>query len=261
MEGEAALSRGPLGEGPQVYLGRTNVFRARAFYGVPRPSSTLFEQAKDVLDVPHVATLGRRVWADTDPSARTDAMDAVLAPFPLLDSERSDEKAHATRELEGEGPQLFTTALWTVERLCEATDADSTCAELADFWATRDARIARSVNAEMGQQAGADCSASGPPLTPYSDASYTNLARLYLEAALGAGFFPEVTTHFVLDAPFRGHCDPRCFDVGRLYQAIADAVGHAQGTRYGASPSYGTVYGAAMAWWSEAVCGASSPAP
>jgi hypothetical protein len=94
---------------------------------------------------------------------------------------------------------------------------------------------------------------------PYSDTQYKSVVGLYLRAALAAGRFPQITTHFVEDAFVQGHCDPRCFDLTRLYRDIAAAMGHAAGSMYGVTPSYGLKWGSNTIWWSDKICHGAHP--
>jgi hypothetical protein len=108
------------------------------------------------------------------------------------------------------------------------------------------------------------CNPANPNLTPLPNPPYTNdqyasLVLLYLRAARAAGRFPEVTTHFVVDAFIRGHCDPRCFDLQRFYNDVATALGHGQGSTYGPAPSYGTTWGTHNIWWNDRICNGPHP--
>lgn len=92
----------------------------------------------------------------------------------------------------------------------------------------------------------------------YTDEQYEQIARLYLQAALQAGQFPEITTHYWVDQGEFGrigtHCDPRGFDLMRLYRQISLALGHPQKTRYGIEPQYGIhPEKGDNVWWTEAV--------
>ena len=88
-------------------------------------------------------------------------------------------------------------------------------------WARRPSRGRRrtTANVEVVQERGPDCRTTGSlvRLPAYTTAQYNNVQTLYLRAALEAGRFPEITTHFWVDRTFSGaHCDPRCFDLGNL---------------------------------------------
>jgi hypothetical protein len=98
----------------------------------------------------------------------------------------------------------------------------------------------------------------------YSAEQYEQIAHLYLQAALQAGQFPEITTHYWLDQGKFGrigtHCDPRGFDLMHLYREISLAVGHPQETRYGVEPQYGlNPEKGDNVWWTEAVLGELPP--
>lgn len=260
MEKQVADARGPLGEGVALWVSPTKMFQARALYDEARPTTSLYERAKDVLQETEFTRLGRQLWAKASPDQRTRAVQDVLAPIEMSTVERQDEAANATRQLDGEGTRLFTTAGWTVEQLCTtALASDALCIKMAPYFTANRDRISRSVNVEIGQVAGANCLASGAPLPTYTDAVYANLTLAYLESALSAGELPETQTHFEIDKAFRGHCDPRCFDLDRLYRSIATELGHAPETQYGVTPKYGTTYGQHTVWWSEAICGAPAP--
>lgn len=257
MQKQVADSRGPLADGPALWLSPSTMFHARPLYDEWRPTTSLFERAKDVLPETEAARLGRALWSRTPADLRARAMQEVLTPLDLSDAERESETAGAGRQLAGEGPRIFTTATWTVRQLCTTSMAsDPVCATMAPFFKAGAERVARSVNLEIGQIAGNNCLASGSKLLPYTDAVYRNLTLAYLESAAGAGVFPETTTHFDIDKAFRGHCDPRCLDLDRLYRSIATELGHEPGTMYGVTPKYGTTYGTHTIWWSEPICGA-----
>jgi hypothetical protein len=74
-----------------------------------------------------------------------------------------------------------------------------------------------------------------------------------------AGVWPHTTTHFVEDAFAGGHCDPRCFDLQHFYDIIAGLVGHAAGSTYGVTPSYGMKSGTNTVWWHDTVCHGPHP--
>jgi hypothetical protein len=97
------------------------------------------------------------------------------------------------------------------------------------------------------------------PKPPYSQNQYTNIAGLYLRAAHIAGRFPSVSTHFVADAFVQGHCDPRCFDIKKLYGEIAGGISHPAGCTYGIIPNFGTKSGTNNIWWNDKICGGSPP--
>ncbi|CAN5914177.1 hypothetical protein BH11MYX2_BH11MYX2_20210 [soil metagenome] len=260
MQQQADSSRGPLADGPAAYISADKVFYARPFFDTWRPTSTLCERGKDVMDEALSARHGRALWAKVPSAARVAAMAGVLDPLNLSMSERAMETSSASSQLAGDGDRLFTTATWTVDALCDGDFAsDTECVALRPVTEAREDRISRSVSVEIGQIAGAGCAASGAPMQTYTAKIYDNVANLYLQTALSAGFFPETTTHFSIDKAFRGHCDPRCFDLGRLYSTIATKMGADAGTRYGFTPTYGTTWGTNNVWWSTSVCGGPAP--
>lgn len=260
MQAQAETSRGPLADGPAAYISADKIFYARPFFDVWRPTSTLYERGKDLMDETIAARHGRALWANIPSAARAAAISSVLGPLELSDAERAMETSSASAQLAGTGDRLFTTATWTVDALCDGDYADDTeCVALRGVTDARQDRISRSVNVEIGQIAGAGCAASGAQIQPYSAKVYDNVANLYLQTALTGGFYPETTTHFAIDKAFKGHCDPRCFDLGRLYSTIATKMGADPGTRYGFTPKYGTVWGTHNVWWSTAVCGGPAP--
>ncbi|HEY4056173.1 MAG TPA: hypothetical protein VGM39_06165 [Kofleriaceae bacterium] len=260
MQQQADTSRGPLADGPAAYISADKVFYARPFFDLWRPTSTLYERGKDVMDETIATRHGRALWAKVSSADRTAAMAGVLDPLNLTMAERAMETSSASSQLAGDGDRLFTTATWTVDALCEGDYAsDAECTALQAVTDARQDRISRSVNVEIGQIAGAGCAATGAPMQPYSAKVYDNAANLYLQTALIAGFYPETTTHFSIDKAFRGHCDPRCFDLGRFYSTVATKLGADAGTRYGFAPKYGTTWGTDNVWWSTSVCGGPAP--
>lgn len=99
----------------------------------------------------------------------------------------------------------------------------------------------------------------GIPRPAYSATQYEAVVNLYLRAALQAGRWPEITTHFLVDKGFiDGHKDPRCFDLGELYRLIRVAMSHPPQTTYGILPVYGTGK-AANIWWTQSLCGGPPP--
>ena len=95
-------------------------------------------------------------------------------------------------------------------------------------------------------------------MTPYTASQYTNIRLLYFRAAMEANVFPKITTHFEIDKKAGNHCDPRCFDLTRLYQEIQDSLGHPKGSTYGITPSYGTAKKHNV-WWHDPVCQTAHP--
>jgi hypothetical protein len=135
------------------------------------------------------------------------------------------------------------------------------CATLKPYYEARQARVGSEVNIEIVQEAGSDCSTTGKltPLPAYTEDQYKSVASLYLQAALQAGRFPEITTHFWVDRAFKGHCDPRCFDLMHLYDTVSSLLGYGKGSTYGARPNYGTTWGTHNVWWNDTVCGKPHP--
>ena len=158
-------------------------------------------------------------------------------------------------------------------------DVKKGCAELAPYFTERNTRVSNIVAVEIVQPGVIDrqqiedakakaekrppkkvrtnvntCSPDNPDIVPlkdppYSDKQYESVLTLYLRAALIAGKFPRITTHFAVDAFIGGHCDPRCFDLTGLYQNIAVTLGHDPKSIYGVRPSYGLKSGTNNVWW------------
>jgi hypothetical protein len=175
---------------------------------------------------------------------------------------------------------IFTSATWGVELVVvlarsdlfakilavKGKDADlkTAAVDLFPYFTGRDAIISSTVTAEIVQpgvtKAGGDagfvnsCMPNDARVAPfrkpsYSDNQYNNVRALYLRAALAAKSYPFITTHKVVDEKYGGHCDPRCFNIGRLYDDIATTVGHNVGpSRYGVEPTYGNKPGTSV-WW------------
>jgi hypothetical protein len=172
----------------------------------------------------------------------------------------------------------------------QAKRLQDSCQKLGPLLKESQKRTFSAVNIEIVQRRGADCwiwdsqvkeynSKVGHSLKiranrvprlhtadrpAYTANQYEGLARLYLRAALQAGQFPEVTTHFWVDQGMVGkigdHCDPRGLDLRQLYQGISDAIAHPPGTRYGIEPQYGLNPEAGdNVWWAEQVFGLSYP--
>ncbi len=268
MQEQVDVGRGPLGAGPQVWVNRHDTFFARPFFSRWRPSATLHEKAVDIMaSADELAEIGRRVW-DGAPELEREAilgasLDAVtldeLGPDGLEEEEIADEIDKARALFGRDDARLYTTALWTLEGLVEEGHAVTMpeARELEDYFEQRNARIERTLNVELGQGPG-NCTASDV-VPAYDDFVYEQMADLYLHSALVAGVFPRVDTHFWTDRAFRGHCDPRCFDLDRLYDEISERMDHEPGTQYGVPPVYGTGYGQDTIWWREDSCGAPAP--
>jgi hypothetical protein len=180
---------------------------------------------------------------------------------------------------------IHTTGAWTVEAVCaklatvpakQLTDTPAAekklqdgCNKLAPYFAARAPRLSSEVNVEILQEKGPAGQTISPKTKPadiprfptpaYTDTQYQGLVTLYLQAALQAGQYPEITTHYWLDRVAGDHWDPRCFDLPRLYALIAAALGHAKGSTYGITPQYGTTRGTSNLWWHDVACGGPHP--
>ena len=155
----------------------------------------------------------------------------------------------------------MTTATGAVSQICEDVAAGgaakvavkgqeaaltTACATIKPVLDARKTRIADTTNVEIIASKGSDCdaSSSATPFGGYVPAAYDAVAKLYALAALEAGQFPEITTHYFLDSTTppgspgpvtksQNRCDPRCFDLDRLYAKIAAILNHPAGTTYG----------------------------
>ena len=288
LDRERQVGRGPLGLGVNVYLPRENmaVLARPNFYELRRPTTTEFEKASDILDLADREQLFREVWGSIDNDARRQALDTALANLSLSSAEIAREQAAASAKLAAESGRIFTTGTWAVEAVCsrynggdssitEPNQEDTlrnACGTLDNYFKIRNSRVRSSVAAEIIQVGARSskgnqntCSASNPniatfPQPPYSDNQYSAATALYLRAALAAGKFPQMTTHFALDAfDPAAHCDPRCFNLNQLYNSLATVMGHTQGSSYGIKPSYGKQGGVNNIWWDDRICHGSAP--
>ncbi len=288
LDRESQLGRGPLGLGVNAFLPRQNatVLARPDFYEPRRPTTTEFEKASDILVRPARERLLRQVWRATNETARREALDTALANLGLNSSEIASEQKEASGKLAAASGRIYTTATWSVESICtrynsgdrsivnpgQSASLSSACAPLTNYFSIRNSRIKSSVAAEIIQVGARSergnqntCSARNPnmatfPTPPYSDNQYGSALSLYLRAALAAGKFPQLTTHFALDTfDPKGHCDPRCFNLNKLYNSIASTMGHAQGSSYGLTPSYGTRSGINNIWWNNRICHGAAP--
>jgi hypothetical protein len=288
LDRERRSGRGPLGLGVNAYLpGQDASVVARPnFYEARRPTTTEFEKASDILDRQDREQLLRQAWKSTNDVARRQALDTALANLDLSAAELATEKTGAIEKLSADSGRIFTTATWAVEGLCtrynrgdrsiaapsQENSLNSACDTLGDYFNIRNRRVKSSVAVEIIQVGARSdqgnqntCSASNPniatlPNPPYSDNQYNSATSLYLRAALASGKFPQATTHFALDTfDPEAHCDPRCFNLTKLYSSIASVMGHARGSTYGITPSYGTQGGANNIWWDDNICHGSAP--
>jgi hypothetical protein len=174
-------------------------------------------------------------------------------------------------------PKILTTAAWTIAKICEKfTNAPAEmqqgmatnlaelregCASLtdSDYFCLQEQRLGSSVNVEISREAGGHCDPKGPSFPPYPEHQYVNVVSVYLQAALHANQFPEITTHYWIDKKAGDHCDPRCFHLNHLYNLIAAQLGHPKGSTYGIKPNPGTTHAKHNLWWSDKVCGGGYP--
>ena len=243
--------------------------------------------------------LFRTAWNAATPAAQSRALDDALAGEGLTAAEMSGEKlGRAKTKTEpaqsgaiaqlaaGSHEKVMTTAAWAVGELVRRVDtegaaavaaagreADLTAAAagLRSYFGQRNTRVGSIIPVEIvqpGVRKGATnentCDPKNPDIIPmssppYSENQYDSIALLYLRAADGSGRFPAITTHFVVDAAIGGHCDPRCFDLAKLYGKIATRIGHPTGSTYGPTPSYGTRWGTHNVWWDDTICGGAHP--
>ncbi len=288
LDRERRSGRGPLGLGVNAYLpGQDATVVARPnFYELRRPTTTEFEKASDILDRQDREQLLRQAWKSTTDVARRQALDTALANLDLSPAEIATEKAGAIEKLSATSGRIFTTATWAVEGICnrynngdrsvaalsQENSLSRSCTPLGDYFNIRNSRVKSSVAVEIIQVGARSargsqntCSASNPniaelPNPPYSDHQYNSATSLYLRAALASGKFPQATTHFALDTfDPEAHCDPRCFNLTKLYNSIASVMGHPSGSTYGITPSYGTKGGTNNIWWDNNICHGSAP--
>ena len=289
LERERQIGRGPLGLGVNAYLPRENaaVLARPNFYEPRRPTTTEFEKASDILVKADRERLLRRAWQLANGDARRQALDTALANLNLSSAEIAKEQREASEKLAASSGRIFTTATWSVEAICtrynsgdrsvlnSASQEDqlrSACGTLTNYFNIRNSRVKSTVAAEIVQvgvrsERGNQntCSASNSniatlPNPPYSDNQYNDALSLYLRATLAAGKFPQTTTHFALDTfDPEAHCDPRCFNLNKLYDSISSVMGHARGSSYGIKPSYGSKLGVNNIWWNDRICHGSPP--
>jgi len=270
--------RRSVGEGAGAYapqVGKPSVAHDPMF-GPRRPTATEFEKGSDIMVEKDRFKGMRAVWAAADKTVREAILDQVLAKQGSGKKEAAKERATAIKELEAKGGKIHSAAAWAIEDLCnqlspknaakmsnDPADPKSlldSCAALSQLLLERSVRLSTHTNLEIVQDSGDGCKTGkgATPLSPYTADQYDAAASVYLRAALEARVFPKITTHFDRDKQAGDHCDPRCFDVGKLYALIGKALGHPTGTIYGITPKYGS--GAAdNVWWDNTVCGGSPP--
>jgi hypothetical protein len=275
------LGRGPLGEGAAAYVPKTDeaVIARPNFFDPKRPTASKFEKAGDVASQPKREAAFRNVWQATKSSERQLALDRALEGTGLTPKEIKDEQNAAKSQLNAGSGTILTTATWAVGEICSKVNASgvesvaaskaqeaklaAACGVVTPYITARQTRVGSEVNVEILQEAHSACRTTGKleklPEIPYTPTQYENVANLYLQAALQAGVFPETTTHFWVDRDFKGHCDPRCFNLTNLYNLVASKAGHAQGSTYGDAPRYGIVWSTHNVWWHTTVCGGPPP--
>jgi Domain of unknown function (DUF4157) len=272
-------ARGPIGEGAAAYVpatGNASVARSN-FFDRRRPTATEFEKGNDLVPLQTRLTNARIIWQNTNATIRQSAMRTAITGLGLTAAQVTSETTAAVNQLNSSLAStslVFSTGMWTVNEICNQITASgiqnvvnnpantATLQTAYDimrpFFASRNQRLESTVNVEIVQQRGGDCSVSGPALPPYTPTQYSNTALLYLQASLQAGRFPQITTHFLVDKNAGSHCDPRCFNLTNLYQSIASLLTFSAGTGFGITPQYGT--GATdNVWWSDSVCGGGHP--
>jgi hypothetical protein len=290
---EKAKGRGPLGKGVSAWVpvaGEATIARPD-FYETKRPSTSESEKGIDIIKQADREQRLKDVWSATQDAEKGSALDRALAGTGLTETETRTVEKGAEAFFKGAADKDLpdgskSTAAWAVGELCaraqsdgvatvavdkRAADFEAGCKALSTYFRERSARVGSTVGIEIVQVGVKSskgnlntCDPANPnvvpmPSPPYSADQYANIAFLYLRAAFIAGRFPEVTTHFVVDAFERGHCDPRCFDLERLYAAIAAVLGHGKGSTYGVKPSYGTRWGSNTVWWDDKICGGPHP--
>lgn len=286
----------PVGEGPAAFVTAAGAPERThsKFFNAQRPTATEFERANDLMDLFGRETAMQQIWSLTAPAAQSAASSSFLALFPGMSAKDiKDETAKAIKNLDSSKTQpsskagakavVMTTATGAVSQICDIVAAGGAakvalagqdaaltkaCAGMKPVYDARKTRIADTTNIEIIADKGSDCdaSSSAKPFSGYAPAAYDAVAKLYALAALEAGQFPEITTHYYLDSTTpagspgavtkaQNRCDPRCFDLDLLYAKIAAILNHPAGTTYGIAPSYGTKFGTSTVWWPTNVCG------
>jgi hypothetical protein len=286
-------AKGPIGKGVSAWVpreGAATIARPE-FYESKRPSTSEYEKGIDIIKQADREKLLKEIWKVTKTAEQEASLDRALAGTGLDANEIKKQKTGAESFFKGAAIKDLpdgsrSTAAWAVGEICakaessgvaivaidgKSVEFDTGCKKLAKYFKERTARVSSIVGVEIVQVGVKDekgdqntCNPANPnvklmPSPPYSDNQYMNIALIYLRAALTAGSFPEVTTHFVVDAFERGHCDPRCFNLQKLYNTIATLLGHGKGSKYGVAPSYGTNWGKNTVWWNDKICGGKNP--
>jgi hypothetical protein len=277
----AGKGRRSSGAGAGVYAPQSGseIVAHQPFYGPRRPTATEWEKGNDVMGKAAREKALRAVWKAAARDVRESAIENALVKQGSPPKEVKKELKAAIKELNAKKGDIHSAATWGIQDLCDqvtpqtvatlaksaATEADllAGCQGLAGLFITREGRIGKTANIEIAQEAGSACRTTtkkGPlvPLTPYSADQFKAVRDVYLKAALEARVFPTITTHFLVDKVAGDHCDPRCFDLGRLYADIQTLLGHVAGSSYGIAPIYGTG-GGDNVWWNDTVCGGGHP--
>jgi hypothetical protein len=282
----------PVGEGPAAYVNPSGVATQAhpRFFNQARPTATEFEKGNELIDQFTRETTMQAIWSATSTTEQDAVISRFLGLFPGMSAKDiKDETAKAKENLDAAktqptapargksdaSPVVFTTATGAISAVCDDVDksvpgiakpgkektlADD-CAKMKPVFDARKVRIPDTTNLEIIRETGTDCSTGkgAKPFAPYDPKVYEAVAVVYLTAALEAGQFPQITTHYFLDSTAtksQNRCDPRCFDLDRLYAEIAHRLGHPAGTTYGVPPLYGTKWGMSTVWWHTPVCGA-----
>jgi len=282
-------SKGPTGVGYSVVPRQGDVVMNRAsMFEEDRPTATAWEKAEDKMKADVRVNWMHKVWAGLSSAQQTEAIDFVMNKFKLTDKEVKADKQNPKAELDpankcvpkGEEPCIHTLGQWAVEHACDkkpweavatpqpaagTPEAKAQAAKLADVktacealdvvFKLRAERIPFTTNVEVRQ-------VEEPPFPKpfYTEEQYEGVKNLYLKAALEAGAFPHITTHFWVDRELKGHTDPRCFNMHKLYKMIGIAMGHQPGDLYGDEPKYGKKWGVHNVSWDKTDCGSDPPA-
>ena len=295
IEHKAQNAIGPMGSGPNAFIPSSGVeiVQRPDFFDPNRVTTTEFEKGTDILDEAGREAAFREVWNHTATAQRTAAINRALTGVGLSASQITTISGGVESFLNGTNTGLTdgskTAGAWTVREICNAvrssgaiavaqrgqgTDLSAACAAVEPLLADRRTRIGSTASVELVQVGSRDrnksqntCNPNNPnnlplPNPPYSDNQYWNTTFLYLSAAVQAGRFPQITTHFAVDAFVGGHCDPRCFNLPKLYQSIATMLaplGHGPASTYGIRPSFGLRSGTNNVWWHDTTCHSSHP--
>jgi len=283
------VKAGPLGVGyaAEVLTADAPVRQRGSLFEASRPTVTEYERGENLLPLKDRVTAFQAVWKVTQETKRVQILADAMKSVGVTDKDLKEDGQNPKRELETactpteKEPCVHTMAQWAVARICDQAPKDlaakgkegeltASCATLKPVLDARKRRIPSTVNVEIVQLKGCppgkscdDCHPGENPVAlanpAYTDNQYESVKALYLEAALQADVFPHITTHFWVDADVAGHCDPRCFDLTRLYRSLSKDLKHQEGDTYGVDPRYGTNWGVDTIWWNPKVCGGAHP--